>query len=237
MASTLTAKRRPYLGLLWVSFFAICTEITAFAPPVSQIISPPPAARSSSAISVLSAPSADGWASSIASSGAWVALDTSSEVSEGVRTAAFFFLGAVVIFSGISAYVTQFVVPGQMAKLIELVRRENPDRWAEIEAKLTDGEKLTDRPDLMSDLVDSGVVIMVKENEVEIGELLAKVRDSKESDLPIDSLREPLEKAFGASIEEYIAAVDRMSNSNYVTDTDREMAEILRIEFKGDPGN
>eukprot|EP00586_Coscinodiscus_wailesii_P022209 CAMPEP_0172504096 /NCGR_PEP_ID=MMETSP1066-20121228/175337_1 /TAXON_ID=671091 /ORGANISM="Coscinodiscus wailesii, Strain CCMP2513" /LENGTH=289 /DNA_ID=CAMNT_0013280109 /DNA_START=34 /DNA_END=900 /DNA_ORIENTATION=- len=158
-------------------------------------------------------------------------MDLSAQVPDAIRIAVLGIVAITVIVSATSVYVTQSVVPGQLEKLAMLVEQENPERYAEIQSKLAEGEKLTDRPDLIGQLAEAGITMMMEEDEGELELLLATVKEKKEKGDDLEILRESLEAAFGMSVEEYIAKVDKNFSSQYLTKSGKELANILRDEF------
>ena len=127
-----------------------------------------------------------------------------------------------------------------MAKLSMIVEKENPERWAEIQSKLQPGEKITDRQDLMTELTEVGISAMVTESEKEQKQLLSMIKEKKMSsgggnddgsDGGVLSLKEPIEASLGISIEEFVSRVNRNSKSEYLTETGKELAELLTEEF------
>mmetsp|Transcript_19453 Transcript_19453/g.27498 ORF Transcript_19453/g.27498 Transcript_19453/m.27498 type:complete len:231 (+) Transcript_19453:190-882(+) len=158
-------------------------------------------------------------------------IDLSSQVSDGLRFLVIGLVAIMVIISAISLFVTQSVIPEQMGKLAMLVEQESPERYAEIQSKLADGEKITDRPDLMAELAEVGVDMMKDESEEELQRLLTKVKEKKEKGEDLEIFREPLEATFGTTIEEYVEKVDNNLSSQYLTSAGKELADILRDEF------
>ena len=168
------------------------------------------------------------------------AVDLSATVPDGVRTVGIVAVAVLVLISAASVFVTQLVIPEEMAKLSMIVEKENPERWAEIQSKLKPGEKITDRQDLMTELTEVGISAMVTESEKEQKQLLSMIKEKKMSsgggnddgsDGGVLSLKEPIEASLGISIEEFVSRVNRNSKSDYLTETGKELAELLTEEF------
>jgi hypothetical protein len=165
------------------------------------------------------------------SSTSMISLDFSSQVSDGIRTAVLVLVAFMVLAAAVSAFVTQSVLPSQMEKLALLVEQDNPERFSEIQQKLDDGQTIRDRPDLMAELVEAGINVMQQENEEEMENILKMVQKKKEDGAGIESIKEPMEAALGMTIQEFIAKVDKNPNSEYLTGTTKDLAEVLRKEL------
>uniref|UniRef100_A0A7S2EE02 Uncharacterized protein n=1 Tax=Trieres chinensis TaxID=1514140 RepID=A0A7S2EE02_TRICV len=160
-----------------------------------------------------------------------MSFDMSSEAGSVFRTAVYAFLGVSVLVAAASTYVTKVAVPDQMAKLAVLVKEQDPDRYADIESRLGEGEKLTDRPDLMGELIDSGMGVVAREQEYQMDALLERVEEHLALGGEVETLREPLEGAFGMTIEEFVEGIDLNAGKAFVTEADVKMAEVLRSEL------
>jgi hypothetical protein len=159
-----------------------------------------------------------------------ISLDLSTQVSDGIRTAVLVLVAFMVLAAAISAFVTQSVLPGQMENLSQLVEQDNPEVFSEIQQKLDKGQTIRDRPDLMAELVEAGMNVMQKESEGEMENLLKMVQKKQEDGAGIESIKELLEATFGMTIQEFIAKVDKNPNSKYLTETTKDLAEVLRKE-------
>jgi hypothetical protein len=161
-------------------------------------------------------------------------LDLSSQVDDGVRN---FVIGIVVVMilvSALSVYITQSLLPEQMNTLALMVKEDYPERWQELESKLNEGERIRDRPDLMSELAEIGVMMMKDESEQEMKELIVLINKKKSQegeDVLLDSLRERIEASLGCSIEDFLSKAETNSDSKYFTNAGKELSELLKAGF------
>jgi hypothetical protein len=161
-----------------------------------------------------------------------IGLDFSSQVDDGVRNVVIGIVLIMVLASALAVYVTQSVLPVQMNNLALMVQKEYPERWQELESKLNEGERMRDRPDLMTELTEIGVTMMKEESEQEMKKLVIMINETKkQGGEDIDSLREPIEATLGCSIEDFVSKAETNSGSKYLTDDRKELSELLKAEF------
>jgi hypothetical protein len=159
-------------------------------------------------------------------------LDFSSQVGDGTRNLVIGIVVIMVLVSALSVYVTQSLLPQQMNTLALMVKEEYPERWQELESKLNEGERMRDRPDLMTELTEIGVTMMKEESEQEMKELIVMVNEKKShGGEDIDSLREPIEASLGCSIENFVSKAETNSGSEYLSNDRKELSELLKVEF------
>lgn len=159
-------------------------------------------------------------------------LDFSSQVSDDVRNVVIGIVVIMVLVSALSVYVTQSVVPEQMNNLALMVKKEYPERWQELESKLNEGERMRDRPDLMTELTEIGMTMMKDESEQEMKRLVIMINETKkQGDKDVDSLRQTIEATLGCSIEDFVSKAETNSGSKFLSDDRKELSELLKVEF------
>lgn len=167
-----------------------------------------------------------------------LSVDASASASNGVSNIGLGVAFLLVLAAGLFAYLTQSVVPEQMNALALLVRDKEPERWEELLSQLAPGERMRDRSDLMAELTTVGLQLMKKESEVDMKRLLAFLRQKGEerSGQPDEDEntigdRGAIEDMLGCPIVDFVDKVERNADSLYLTDTRRELADLLKQEF------
>jgi hypothetical protein len=159
-------------------------------------------------------------------------LDFSSQVDDGVRNLVLGIVVIMVLVSALSVYVTQSVLPEQMNNLAVMVKEEYPERWQELESKLNEGERIRDRPDLMTELTEMGVTMMKDESEQEMKSLIVMINEKKsQGGEGIYIMREPIEATLRCSIEDFVSKAETNADSEYLTNDRKELSELLKAEF------
>lgn len=161
-----------------------------------------------------------------------LSVDFSAEVPDGIRIVTLVAVGIMILIAALSAFVTQSVLPSQLSNLGALVETENPDLYAKIQSKLEPNQTFRDRPDLMRELVEAGIQAMQQESDQDAQRILDMVKDKQAQGDGILSIQELVEAKIEMSIEEFVAKVDDNPDSQYLTETTKELAEALRKEIR-----
>ena len=143
-------------------------------------------------------------------------------------------IGLLALIAGFATFVTKSVVPEQLNNMALIVKESKPDIWEDISSKLNNGERIRDRPDLISIITATSIEIMKDETEDEYNKLITMIKKSVEDDNgeeEMESLREPIEATIGCTIEEFCTKVDNNKDSKFLTDTRKELAKLLQQEF------
>jgi len=168
-----------------------------------------------------------------------LSVDLSAQVSDGLQAFVFVLVGIVVLLAAASTYVTQSLIPGQMDKLSILVAQEKPEAYEKIAQQLEEGQRLKDRPDLIAQLVEAGVDLMKDEKEEEMEFLVQLLRKEmnkniyamgakEEREQNLESIIKVAESSLGMSKEDFVAKVDKNTDSKYLTESAKELADLLR---------
>jgi hypothetical protein len=161
-----------------------------------------------------------------------LSLDFGAQASDGVRTAVFGVVGVLLFLAAASTYIAQAVVPEQMNNMALMVQESKPEIWDEITSQLQEGERVRDRPDLMTQLTDAAVDLMKDETEEELKRLAIMIRAQKDFDMDgMEALRENIEGAVGCTIDEFVQRVEANKDSKFLSAGRRELAELLQVEF------
>lgn len=113
------------------------------------------------------------------------------------------------------------ILDTQVDDYLEIVKRQDVDKYNELVAARKDGQ--LDRPDFVSDVFS----VATTGDEKEKKELLFMLSKASSGDA-IEKLRPQLEKRLGSSLEDYITDVGRYGFNEVISDTDRELAAILK---------
>ena len=150
-----------------------------------------------------------------------------------LRNITLLLVGLLVVAVAGTAFVTQSVIPDQMDKLAQLVAKENPEAFRKITQELEEGQSIRQRPDLMSKLVEAGVDLMKEESTQEMETLRQLVQQELAKENCDDSegwkqLQKPIETTLGMTIDEFIAKVEKNKDSEYLTETAKDLASLLK---------
>lgn len=168
-------------------------------------------------------------------SSAWLLADGAGAVSDGVRNAALGFAAVSVAIFAVGTYVARSAVPEQLNNMALLVRDRKPEVWETITAELREGERVRDRTDLVVKLTDAALELMKEETDDEMARMVVLIREQvKDEDNNAEAmakLRPFVETTVECSLEEFVAKVDKNSESKFLSDSRRELSELLKTEF------
>ena len=167
-----------------------------------------------------------------------LSVDVSASASNGASIIGLGVALLLALAAGVFAYLTQSVVPEQMNALALLVRDREPERWEELRSQLAPGERMRDRSNLLAELTTVGLQLMKEESEDDMERLLVLLRQKSEApsgepDEDENTLGDSgaIEDMLGCPIVDFVEKVERNADSVYVTDTRRELADLLKQEF------
>ena len=169
-------------------------------------------------------------------------FDPSAQVGDTLRTVIFGAVGIMVAFSALTVLYTQLVLPGQVENAVEMLKENDPERWAEIEAKLGEGETILERGDLLEELVDISMDRIATEGNAEMARMLEKMKSQLEAGtFDMGEYEIEFEEAMDLTVEQYVNGMENFESNDklkdnamakrFVTDTDREFVLLLRKEM------
>ena len=169
-------------------------------------------------------------------------FDPSAQVGDTLRTVIFGAVGIMVAFSALTVLYTQLVLPGQVENAVEMLKENDPERWAEIEAKLGEGETILERGDLLEELVDISMDRIATEGNAEMARMLEKMKSQLEAGtFDMGEYEIEFEEAMDLTVEQYVTGMENFESNDklkdnamakrFVTDTDREFVLLLRKEM------
>ena len=169
-------------------------------------------------------------------------FDPSAQVGDTLRTVIFGAVGIMVAFSALTVLYTQLVLPGQVENAVEMLKENDPERWAEIEAKLGEGEIILERGDLLEELVDISMDRIATEGNAEMARMLEKMKSQLEAGtFDMGEYEIEFEEAMDLTVEQYVTGMENFESNDklkdnamakrFVTDTDREFVLLLRKEM------
>ena len=169
-------------------------------------------------------------------------FDPSAQVGDTLRTVIFGAVGIMVAFSALTVLYTQLVLPGQVENAVEMLKENDPERWAEIEAKLGEGETILERGDLLEELVDISMDRIATEGNAEMARMLEKMKSQLEGGtFDMGEYEIEFEEAMDLTVEQYVTGMENFESNDklkdnamakrFVTDTDREFVLLLRKEM------
>lgn len=163
-------------------------------------------------------------------------------MGDTLRTVIFGAVGIMVAFSALTVLYTQLVLPGQVENAVEMLKENDPERWAEIEAKLGEGETILERGDLLEELVDISMDRIATEGNAEMARMLEKMKSQLEAGtFDMGEYEIEFEEAMDLTVEQYVTGMENFESNDklkdnamakrFVTDTDREFVLLLRKEM------
>ena len=169
-------------------------------------------------------------------------FDPSAQVGDTLRTVIFGAVGIMVAFSALTVLYTQLVLPGQVENAVEMLKENDPERWAEIEAKLGEGETILERGDLLEELVDISMDRIATEGNAEMARMLEKMKSQLEAGtFDMGEYEIEFEEAMDLTVEQYVTGMENFESNDklkdnamakrFVTDADREFVLLLRKEM------
>ena len=169
-------------------------------------------------------------------------FDPSAQVGDTLRTVIFGAVGIMVAFSALTVLYTQLLLPGQVENAVEMLKENDPERWAEIEAKLGEGEIILERGDLLEELVDISMDRIATEGNAEMARMLEKMKSQLEAGtFDMGEYEIEFEEAMDLTVEQYVTGMENFESNDklkdnamakrFVTDTDREFVLLLRKEM------